>query len=100
MSHLAKRRIEDMPLTRMQCTLDALAAHPDQAVQLQVKQLRCDLDDFIDRAGRALDVSMSQTEAVIREHDKVLVTLDDFSPRFHKLTLHVASMTDEKRLTG
>ena len=85
----------------MDCVLDQLAQHPDPAVRRQVKRLRHDLDDLLDRSGRALQGSMEQTEMVIRKHDELLEAMVAITPRLPDLVALVASAEDDVvELTG
>ena len=100
MTDLAKLTVGDSPITLMHCALDQLAAHSDPVVRKQAKQLRRNLDDILDRAGRALHLSMSQTEAVMREHDKHLAAMVEIGPQLPGLIARVAELSDDVAQAG
>ncbi len=102
MSDLAKSTIDESPIAKIKCALDQLAAHSDPAVKKQAKQLLRDIDDLLDRTGRALHLSMAQTEAVMREHDKLLAAMVDVKPNLPSLMAMVtaAATRDERARAG
>jgi len=101
MTDITTRRIEESPLSKMNCILDQLAKHPDPVVKRQAKRLRRDLDDLLSRSGRALQVSMAQTEAVMREHDELLAAMDEITPRLPLMVeMVVNSSVDAVERTG
>ncbi len=101
MTDITTRRIEENPISKMNCVLDQLARHPDPAVRRQGKRLRHDLNDLLNRSGRALQVSMAQTEMVIRKYDELQEAMVEITPRLPDLVAMVVGAEDDVvELTG